>query len=168
MAVAALGIAQAQQPQRGGERRGTQGEAREFSPEQMARLRTDRLVKMLDLSDSQKEQVYKLNLQSIAQQQAARQNMDKNMENARSQAEAARKEYDSRLREILTPEQVQKMEASRPQQGSQYSRQQGPPQRQSAADDKKDNAQSKEKGKDKKDNAQSNKKGKDKKDTTRK
>lgn len=90
------------------------GEIRQMpSAEQMAQRRTEKMTKMLSLDDKQKERVYKLSLKTMRKQQEAREKMRKLMR----EAEAAGKEFDSSLKEILTPEQMLKYNESKKEQG---------------------------------------------------
>ena len=69
--------------------------------EQMAKMRTDRMAKELNLTQEQQKQLYDLNLTNISAAQ-------KKAESARSDMEAARKSNDAQMQKILTPDQYQK------------------------------------------------------------
>ena len=96
-AVMMIGTATAQ-PQR------PDGEKREKpTPEQMAKFRTERMAKELNLTQEQQQQVYDYTLTRINE-------ASKKAEAARTDMEAARKSNAEKMQKILTPEQYQKWE----------------------------------------------------------
>ena len=94
-AVMMIGTAAAQ-PQR------PEGEKREKpTAEQMAKFRTERMAKELDLNKEQQQQVYDMTLTRI---KSAQQKADRD----RSAMAAERKSADEKMQKILTPEQYRK------------------------------------------------------------
>ena len=69
--------------------------------EQMAKFRTERMAKALELNDEQQKQIYDYTLNRINEAQ-------KKAEAARSEMEAARKSNAEQMQKILTPEQYAK------------------------------------------------------------
>ena len=95
-AVMTIGAAAAQPRQQ------NDGQKREKpTAEQMAKFRTERMAKALDLNDEQQKQLYDLTLTRINDAQ-------KKAEAARSDIEAARKSNAEQMKKILTPEQYEK------------------------------------------------------------
>ena len=100
IAVSAFTASYAQRPERG-----------PVSPEQRAERYADRLKEKLALSDSQRTEVYNLELEKAKKQQELR---SKRKEEAGKIAEARKdemKENEDKLLKILSPEQKSKYEA---------------------------------------------------------
>ena len=94
-AIMMIGSAAAQ-PQR------PQGEKREKpTAEQMAKFRTERMAKELELSQEQQQQIYDMTLTRINESQ-------KKAQDAREALKAERKSNAEKMQKILTPEQYKK------------------------------------------------------------
>ena len=94
--------------------------------EEMATRMTERMTKVLDLSDEQQKAVYQMNLDQINAMQAQRkENFEKKqgeMDARREEMKARREARDAKLKELLTPDQYTKwkeMEQQRPPRGPQ-------------------------------------------------
>lgn len=90
----ATAAAQPQQGEKGGKRE-------KPTAEQMAKFRTERMAKELDLNQEQQKQIYDMTLTRINAAQ-------KKSESDRAAMAAERKSADEKMQKILTPEQYQK------------------------------------------------------------
>lgn len=80
----------------------------QFTPEQIAERRVENLGKTLELSDEQKEAVYKIYLDNAAEQQKEMEEMRKAMQEQREKREARMKALDEQMQKILDASQYKK------------------------------------------------------------
>jgi len=81
-------------------------ERKRISPEERAKLRSERIAEQLELSQEQKAQVYALNLKEAEAGKKAREERKQKVIAMRD----SRRNYQKALEEILTPEQAKKWE----------------------------------------------------------
>lgn len=84
------------------------GRDRTVSPEQQARQATDRLDKQLSLSDKQKSEVYKINLDRAKNMAVAREKAQKQRLKQLKKMESERADNDKKLSRVLNSEQQAK------------------------------------------------------------
>jgi protein CpxP len=83
------------------------GQQREMpNPEQRAEKMTTRMAEQLELTEDQKQEVYKIHLENAQKRQVE-------MEERRAEMEVRRAEMKSQIETILTPEQKEKWEEVR-------------------------------------------------------
>lgn len=80
-----------------------------FTPEQRAKAMTERMKKQLNLNDDQVAKLETLNLQFVQEQMKAREAGG----DVRADMRAAVEKQDAALKEILTPDQMQKWQDAR-------------------------------------------------------
>ncbi len=80
-----------------------------FTPEQRAKAMTERMKKQLNLNDDQVAKLEVLNLQFVKEQVKARESAS----DVRADMRAAADKHDAALKEILTPDQLQKWQEAR-------------------------------------------------------
>lgn len=95
--------------QRGSENRGERG----ATPEQRAERMTDRMAVELELTDAQKEQVYKIHLENAQKRQVEAEARRSEMQERREAMRAKSESQKSEIEAVLTPEQKQKWEEKR-------------------------------------------------------
>lgn len=81
---------------------------KQLSAEEVATMRTDRMAKSLELTDKQKAEIYKLNLESAAEQQKEREEMMKQMQERREKQKAREEAVDGQMQKILDASQYKK------------------------------------------------------------
>lgn len=81
---------------------------KQLSAEEVATMRTERMAKSLELTDKQKAEIYKLNLESAAEQQKEREEMMKQMQERREKQKAREEATDERMQKILDASQYKK------------------------------------------------------------
>lgn len=84
------------------------GRNRVESPEKQARLATDRLDKQLDLTDKQKSEVYKLNLDRAKNMAVSREKAKKQRLEQMKRMESERNDNEKKLNRILNSDQQAK------------------------------------------------------------
>lgn len=108
--LATSGIAQEKanriQARHGGQNE--KGRNRIESPEQQARLATDRMDKQLSLTDKQKSEVYKINLDRAKNMSVAREKAQKQRLQEWKKMESERADNEKRLNRVLNNEQQAK------------------------------------------------------------
>ena len=72
-----------------------------LSAEEVATMQTERMAKSLELTDKQKAEIYKINLESAAEQQKEREEMMKMMQERREKQKAREEACDERMQKIL-------------------------------------------------------------------
>lgn len=100
MAITAITVS-AQPPRGNGEQR---------TPEQRAKMMTERLTKELNLTETQQKSVYDLNLKMAQQMEQNREKGRADREEMRQQMESRRKEQSAEMKKILNDEQFAKWE----------------------------------------------------------
>ncbi len=90
--------------QRGADNRGERG----TTPEQRAERMTDRMAEELELTDAQKEQVYKIHLENAQKRQVEAEARRKEMQERREVMRAESESQKAEIEAILTPEQKAK------------------------------------------------------------
>lgn len=78
--------------------------AKNLTPEEIAKKRTDRMIKDLGLNDSQAKQVYDLNLKQAKENLA----LKKEREALKAKAQANKSQYEKEVNGLLTKEQLEK------------------------------------------------------------
>lgn len=81
---------------------------KQMSAEEVATMRTERMAKSLELTDKQKAEIYKINLESAAEQQKEREEMMKMMQERREKQKAREEATDERMQKILDASQYKK------------------------------------------------------------
>jgi protein CpxP len=82
------------------------------SPEQKAKMHTDRMTSELSLNDKQKNKIAKLNLDAVKKNDAIRTNASLTKEQQKSALEANREVHKGQLKQVLTDEQWMKYEGN--------------------------------------------------------
>lgn len=90
--------------QRGGER----PERKQLTVEEIAAMQTERMVKSLELTDKQKEEIYKINLAGATEQQQEREQMQKLMQERREKQKAREEALDAQMQKVLDASQYKK------------------------------------------------------------
>lgn len=98
---------------------------KQFTPEQIAERRVENMAKTLDLTDAQKEEIYKIYLTNAAEQQKESEAMRKMMQEQREKQKAREKALDEQMQKLLDASQYKKWLK---QQQAQQNRGQMPPQ----------------------------------------
>lgn len=117
-----VSLAQEVQVERTGARQGVKREHKQrLSPEEVAKLRTNRMDAIVELTPEQRKQVYKLSLEETKKFQQGRRQAGE----ARKESRIAAKENQTAIESLLTPEQQKKWQdaklaASKGQQPSRY------------------------------------------------
>lgn len=83
------------------------------SPEKRAEMMTERMAKQLDLSETQKQQVYAIHLEYAKKRQAEMEARRESMENRREAMQAEIKQQETRINGVLSKEQQEKWESMR-------------------------------------------------------
>ena len=81
------------------------------TPEEKARMMTEKMQEKLDLTKDQYNKVYQLNLETAKQMQQMREQRNEDKEANRAQMKQFRAEREAKLNAVLTAEQQQKLEA---------------------------------------------------------
>lgn len=81
---------------------------KQLSAEEIATMQTDRMVKSLELSDTQKAEIYKINLENATEQQKEREEMMKQMQERREKQKAREEAVDGQMQKILDASQYKK------------------------------------------------------------
>ena len=92
----------------GGQQRGERPERKQLSVEEIAAMQTERMVKSLELTDKQKEEIYKINLENATEQQAEREQMQKIMQERREKQKAREEAVDAQMKSVLDASQYKK------------------------------------------------------------
>jgi periplasmic protein CpxP/Spy len=102
------------------EQRAAKGDRAQKSPEDMAKMRTEKLAQKLDMNASQKNQLQALNMRHAEEMKAMRESYkttgEKTAEDKAKMKEAKQASHDKRqaeLKGILTPQQFAKYEAEK-------------------------------------------------------
>jgi periplasmic protein CpxP/Spy len=77
-------------------------------PEKRAEMRANQLADRLDLTEEQKEEVYKIHLERAQERQEMREARREEMKERREAMQEERKEQNEEIEKILTPEQREK------------------------------------------------------------
>ncbi len=80
---------------------------REIDPEKAAERMTERMTKELDLTPEQAQAVKPINLEFVTKAKEIR-NSEAGKEDKKAQLEALRKENETKMASVLTPEQMEK------------------------------------------------------------
>ena len=89
------------------------GPKRGGSPEERAKMMTDKMTEKLGLSEDQRKELLALNLDKAKRMEAARAAGREDREARRQEMQAERKSYDAKIQDILTAEQYEKFKAAR-------------------------------------------------------
>lgn len=78
------------------------------SPEERAKLRSEKMTEKLSLNETQKQQVYDIMLEHATQKDAIKNNQDITKESRKEQMKALRESTDQKLTGIFSKEQIDK------------------------------------------------------------
>ena len=99
------------------------------SPEQRARLTTDRMDKQLSLSEKQKTQIYNLNLDRARKMTKAHEKAEKQRMEQHKQMQAERASSDRKINSILSPAQQSKYASLKKDRADKFKGRRGNPNR---------------------------------------
>ena len=81
---------------------------KQLSAEEIANMNTERMAKALDLTDEQKAEIQKINLENATEQQKEREEMMQQMQERREKQKAREEAIDEQMQKILDASQYKK------------------------------------------------------------